>query len=61
MGIRDFVDKAKEMAGKNKDKVKDGIEKAGDVVDEKTGGEHTDKIEQGEEAAKNYVEDLDED
>ncbi|MGD2101997.1 MAG: antitoxin [Acidimicrobiia bacterium] len=61
MGIGDFVDKAKDLAAENKDAVKDGIDKAGDLVDEKTGGEHTDKIEQGEEAAKDFVDGLDED
>jgi hypothetical protein len=61
VGIGDFVDKAKDLAAENKDAVKDGIDKAGDLVDEKTGGEHTDKIEQGEEAAKDFVDGLDED
>ena len=59
MGLGDMVDKAKDLAGDNKDKVKEGIDKAGDFVDEKTGGEHTDKIEQGEDAAKDFVDGLD--
>ena len=43
-----FLDKAKEFAGKNPDKVKSGIDKAGDMFDEKTGGkhaQHTDKVQ----------------
>lgn len=43
-----FLDKAKEFAGKNPDKVQSGIDKAGDMFDEKTGGkhaEHTDKVQ----------------
>lgn len=60
MGISDFIDKAKDMMSGNKDKVKDGVEKAADMVDEKTGGKYSDQIDKGEEAAKDFVEDLDE-
>ena len=60
MGISDFIDKAKDMMSGNKDKVKDGVEKAADMVDEKTGGKFSDQIDKGEEAAKDFVEDLDE-
>lgn len=59
MGIGDFVEKAKDLAADNADKVKDGIEQAGDIADEKTGAEYSDKIDQGEEAAKGYVDGLD--
>lgn len=58
MGIKDWFSKGKDMAADNKDKVKDGIEKAADVVDEKTGGEHTEHIAKGEEAAKDAVDGL---
>ena len=60
MGISDFIAKAKDMMSGNKDKVKDGVEKAADMVDEKTGGKFSDQIDKGEEAAKDFVEDLDE-
>ncbi len=59
MGIGDFIDKGKDLAADNADKVKDGIEQAGDVADEKTGGKYSDKIDQGEEAAKDFVDGLD--
>jgi hypothetical protein len=58
MGIGDFVDKAKDLAAENKDAVKEGIDKAGDLVDEKTGGEYSDQIEKGEETAKDFVDGL---
>lgn len=61
MGIGDFVDKAKDLAAENKDKVKEGIEKAGDFIDEKTGGKFSDQVDQGEEAAKDAVDNLDTD
>lgn len=58
MGIGDFVDKAKDMAVDNKDTVKDGIEKAADVVDDKTGGKFSDQVDQGADAAKDAVDNL---
>lgn len=61
MGIGDFVEKAKDLASENKDKVKDGIEKAGDLIDEKTGGKYSGQVDKGQEAAEDFVEGLDED
>ena len=43
-----FLDKAKDLAGKNAEKVDSAIDKAGDMFDEKTGGkhaQHTDKVQ----------------
>ncbi len=50
-----LFDKAKDLAGKHADKVEGAIEKVADVVDEKTGGKYSDKIDQGAEAAKGLV------
>ncbi|HLT10286.1 MAG TPA: antitoxin [Micromonosporaceae bacterium] len=48
-----MMDKAKDMAAKAKDKVSDEqVEKAGDVVDEKTGGKHADKVDKAQETAR---------
>ncbi|MFC3850663.1 antitoxin [Corynebacterium hansenii] len=48
-----LIDKAKDFIDKNPDKVRQGIEKAGDVIDERTGGKYADKIDRvQEEAAK---------
>ena len=52
-----LLDKIKGMLGGNVDKVKDGIDKAGDMVDDKTGGKFTDKIEMAEEKIGEVVED----
>ncbi|NHN55489.1 antitoxin [Calidifontibacter sp. DB0510] len=46
-------DKAKDFAGQNPDKVDQGVEQAGNFVDEKTGGQYADKVDQGQEALKN--------
>jgi hypothetical protein len=38
MGLRDWLNKGKKAAAENKDAVKDGVDKAGDFIDEKTDG-----------------------
>ncbi len=48
MGI---FDKAKDMASEHPDQVDQGIDKAGDAVDNKTGGKYADKVDKGQEAA----------
>jgi hypothetical protein len=59
MGVGDFVEKAKDLAADNKDKVKEGIDEAGDMIDEKTGGEHAEHVDKAQDAANDYVENLD--
>ena len=56
MGI---FDKINGLVGGNADKVKDGLDKAGDVIDEKTGGEHTDKIDMATDKIGEMLEDGD--
>jgi hypothetical protein len=51
MGLLDSV---KSMFGGHKNEVKQGIDKAADVVDDKA-GEHADKVQQGAEMAKDAV------
>ena len=51
MGI---LDKAKNLAMKNKRKVAQGVDKATDVVDEKTGGKHKDKLDKVDDAARKF-------
>jgi hypothetical protein len=50
-----LLDKIKELAGQHADKVEGAIDKVAEVVDEKTGGKYADKIDQGVEAAKGFV------
>ena len=61
LGIGDFVKKAKDLAAGNKDKVEQGIDKAADMVDEKTGGKYSRQVETGTEKAKDFLENLDND
>ena len=42
-----LFDKAKKLAGQHADKVGDGIDKAADMADKKTGGKYGDQIDKG--------------
>ena len=61
MGIGDFVDKAKDLAADNADKVKEGIDSAADLVDDKTGGKYSGQVDTGADAAKDAVDKLSDD
>ncbi|MCW2912477.1 MAG: hypothetical protein JWN52_545 [Actinomycetia bacterium] len=50
-----IVDKVKEMLGQNVDKAKGAVDKAGDMIDEKTGGKYADKVDKAQEQAKKFV------
>lgn len=45
-----FLDKAKDMFNKNRSNIRKGVDKATDVVDDKTGGKHTDKLDKVDDA-----------
>lgn len=60
MGLSDWFKKAKGMAAENKDAVKDGIENAGDFVDEKTGDKYAEHVDKGQEAASEFIDKLEE-
>lgn len=50
-----LLDKAKDLLNKNKGKVPQGVDKATDVVDQKTGGKHRDNLEKVDDAARKYA------
>lgn len=52
-----FLDKAKDLLSQNADKVGGVIDKAGDIVDSKTGGKYADAIDKVQVAAKKALED----
>jgi hypothetical protein len=60
MGFKDWFSRAKDLAADNEEAVKDGIDKAADVADDKTGGRFSEQIDQGAETAKDFVDGLDE-
>jgi hypothetical protein len=53
--LKGLVDKGKEAAAKNAGKINEAVDKAGDFVDQKTGGKYSDKIDKVQEAAKKAV------
>lgn len=58
-----FLDDAKkklsDAVDEHGDKIAQGVDKAGAVVDDKTGGKYSDKIQQGQEKAKDALDSLD--
>ena len=50
-----ILDKVKELLGQHSDKAQQGIDKAGDVINDKTGGKYSDKIESAQDKAKDYL------
>jgi len=55
MDLGDITDKAKNLLEENADKVDDGIDKAAELVDEKTGGKFSDKIDTAAEKLKDVL------
>jgi len=53
--IDDLKGKAQHLIGGNEQAIKDGIEKAGDFVDSKTGGKYADKVDTVQRGASDYV------
>ena len=54
-----FMDKAKDMADQHDDKVDQGLDKAGDMADQKTGGKYDNQIDKGVDAAQQHTGDGD--
>ncbi len=53
-----FLDKAKDLLSQNADKVDAAIDKAGDLVDEKTQHKYADTVDKVQDAAKQAVDKL---
>ncbi|WP_328913422.1 MULTISPECIES: antitoxin [unclassified Streptomyces] len=56
--LKNLKDKAEEVAEAHGDKISEGLEKVGHLVDEKTGGKHGDKIDTAVDKAQDFVEKL---
>ena len=54
-----FLDKLKSLASKNADKVDMAIDKAGDIVDQKTQGKYASQVDKVQDAAKKAVDKTD--
>ena len=55
-----LFDKAKSLLRKNAKQVEDGLEKAAELVDDKTGKKYTEQIDSGAAQAKEFIENLEE-
>ena len=54
MGI---FDKAKDALSEHSEHVDSGLDRVGDLIDEKTGGKYADRVDQGQEVAGDKVRD----
>jgi hypothetical protein len=50
-----IIDKAKSLLTKNKNAAQTGIDKAGDAVDQKTGGKYASQVDTAQAKAKDVV------
>ncbi|MFE1596206.1 antitoxin [Nocardia sp. NPDC058705] len=55
MDFKNLAGKAMDMAAQHADKVDGVIDKAGDVVDNKTGGKFSGQVDSAQDAAKNAL------
>ena len=53
--VSDLFDQAKNLLEENADKIEGAVDKLAEVVDEKTGGKHKDRIDKGADQAKNAI------
>lgn len=60
MGVFDNIkDKVTELVDQHGDKAGGGVDKAGDMIDEKTGGRYADKVDMGQDKIKDGLDGLD--
>jgi MT0933-like antitoxin protein len=50
-----LLDKIRGMFGQHADKIEGGIDKTGDVIDDKTGGKYEAQVDKGQGAAKDTL------
>jgi hypothetical protein len=53
------VDKAKDLASEHGDKITQGVDKATDVADDKTGGKFSDPLQKADDGAAKIADSLD--
>jgi hypothetical protein len=50
-----FMDKAKDMADQHDQQVDQGLDKAGDAVDQRTGGGHSEQVDKAVDQAQQHT------
>jgi hypothetical protein len=58
MDFDKLMQQAEDLVEEHHEKIKDGVDKAGDLVDDKTGGKYSDHVDTGQDAAKGVIDDL---
>lgn len=53
-----LFDKVGDLAKEHEDKVEAGIEKVGDIIDEKTGGKYSEQVDQAQKVANEQLDKL---
>ena len=53
--VEGLVGQAGEFASQHADQISEGIDKAGDFVDEKTDGKYAEQVDGAQEGAKNFL------
>ncbi|MFJ2113269.1 MULTISPECIES: antitoxin [unclassified Streptomyces] len=56
--LKELKDKALDLAEEHGEAIGQGLEKVADVIDDKTDGKYSDKIDTGVEKAKDFLEGL---
>ncbi|WP_225094833.1 antitoxin [Streptomyces sp. CoH27] len=56
--LKNLKDTIEDIAEAHGDKIADGLEKAGDFIDDRTGGKHSDTIDTAVDKAQDLVEKL---
>jgi hypothetical protein len=59
--VMSFLDKGKEFADKHDEQVDKGMDKAGEQVDQRTGGKHSEQVDKGVDFAQEHTGDGDTD
>jgi len=54
-----FMDKVKGMLGGHSQQADQGIEKGGDMLDDRTGGKYADQVDKGQDAARDALRKMD--
>jgi MT0933-like antitoxin protein len=55
LNLQQLKDKAEDLADSHEDAIKGGLDKAGDFVDDRTGGKHGDHIDTAVDKAQDLV------
>lgn len=51
-----IVSKVKQMLGQHPGQARKGVEKAGDMVDQRTGGKYAEQVDKAQQRADEYIE-----